>query len=52
MLWLNIKHIEVGLDHKNVQEITLNYYLNCGKHRYELVNEPKKVFIDQNYQSK
>ena len=25
MLWLNVKLIEEGLDHKNVQEITIKY---------------------------
>ena len=45
------KNIEERLDHKNVQEITAKYNLNHRKHRYKLVEEPKKqskrVFIDK-----
>ena len=42
ILWLNEKHIEEGLDHKNLREITTKYSSNYRKHRYEMVEEPKK----------
>ena len=42
ILWLNEKHIEEELDQKNLQEITIKYYSDHRKHRYELENEPKK----------
>ena len=42
IFWLNEKHIEEGLDHKNLQEITIKYHSNYRKHRYEPVNEPKR----------
>ena len=45
ILLLNEKHIEVGLDYKNLREITTKYNSNHGKHRYELVEEPIKVAI-------
>ena len=52
ILWLNEKHIEEGLDHKNLQEITAKYNSNHRKHIYELVEQPKKqcneIFIDEN----
>ena len=32
ILWLNEKHIEEGLDHKNLQEITTKYNSNHRKH--------------------
>ena len=41
-LWLNEKHIEEMLGHKNLPVITNNYDQVYKKHRYELVNEPKK----------
>ena len=41
ILRLNEKHIEEGLDHKTLWEITIKYHSHLGKHRYELVNEPK-----------
>ena len=51
ILWLNEKHIEEGLDHKNLREITIKHHSNHRKHRYELVDEPKKkcnrIFIDE-----
>ena len=50
ILWLNEKHIEERLGHKNLQEITTKYS-DHRKHRYELVEEPKKqcnrIFIDK-----
>ena len=36
ILWLNEKHIEEGLDHENLREITIKYSSNHRKHRYEL----------------
>ena len=39
ILWLNEKHIEEGLDHKNLREITTKYSPNHRKQRYELVEE-------------
>ena len=35
------KHIKEDLDHRDLQEITTKHHSNHGKHRYELVNEPK-----------
>ena len=42
ILWLNKKHIEEGLDCKNLREITTKYHPDHRKHKYELVGEPKK----------
>ena len=40
-----------GLDHEDLREITIKYNSNHRKHRYELVEEPKKqvnrIFIDE-----
>ena len=41
-LRLNEKHIEEGLDKKKIREIKTKYNSNQGKHRYELVEKPKK----------
>ena len=41
-LWLNEKHIEEQLVHRNVPAITSKYNKIYKKHRYELVNEPIK----------
>ena len=41
-LWLNEKHIEEKLGHKNLPVITNKYDQVYKKHRYELVNKPKK----------
>ena len=35
ILWLNEKHIEEGLDHKNLREITIKYHSDHRKHRYD-----------------
>ena len=43
ILWVNEKHVEEGLDHKNLRATTLKHLSNHRKHRYELVNEPKKA---------
>ena len=40
-LWLNEKHIEQKLGHKNVPVITNKYDPIYKKHRYELVDKPK-----------
>ena len=42
MLWLNEKHIEEKLGHKNLPVITNKYHQVYKKHRYELVDKPKK----------
>ena len=41
-LWLNEKHIEEKLGHKNLTAITNIYNKIYKKHRYELVDEPIK----------
>ena len=41
-LWLNEKHLEGKLGHKNLPAITNKYDQAYKKHRYELVNEVKK----------
>ena len=46
MLWLNEKHIEKRLDQKKVRKITIKYYSNHKKHRYELVEKPKNNAIE------
>ena len=47
---LNEKHVEEGLDHKNLLEFTIKYHADHRKHRYEPVEESKKqvntIFID------
>ena len=42
-LWLNEKHIEEKLGHKNLPVITNKYDQVYKKHRYELVLERKKA---------
>ena len=39
ILRLSDKHIEEGLDHKNLREIATKYNSNHRKHRYELEEE-------------
>ena len=41
-LWLNEKHIEEKLGHKNLPVITNKYDPVYKKHRYELADKPKK----------
>ena len=41
MLWLNEKHIEEKLGHKNLSAITNKYDQVYKKHRYELVENQK-----------
>ena len=41
-LWLSERHIEKKLDHKNLRAITIKYCSDYRKHRFELVEEPKK----------
>ena len=43
LLWLKEKHVKGGLDHKNLQEITIKYHYDHKKHRYELDNNEKKT---------
>ena len=40
--WLNEKHIEERLDHANLPVFTRKYRSKYRKHRYELLDEPKK----------
>ena len=51
ILWLNKKHIEEGLAHKNLWEIITKYHSDRKNHGYELVDYPKKqvntIFIDE-----
>ena len=42
MLSSNEKHIEQNLGHKNLLAIANKYDPVCKKHRYELVDKPKK----------
>ena len=42
MLWLNEKHIEEKLGHKNLPVITNKYDSVYKKHKYELVDKQKK----------
>ena len=41
-MWLNNKHLEEGFDHKQLREITIKYYPDHRRNRYETVKEPKK----------
>ena len=51
ILLLNEKHKEEGLHHKTLRKVTTKYNSNHRKHRYEIVDEPKKqfnrIFIDK-----
>ena len=53
ILWLNEKHIEEGLNHENLQDITRKYHSDDRKHRYDLLTKPKKqcnrMFIDKKF---
>ena len=40
--WVNENHIKEGLDHANLPVLTRKYHSNYIKHRYELLDEPKK----------
>ena len=42
MLWLNEKHIEEKLGHKNLPVITNKYDPVYKNYKYELVDKPKK----------
>ena len=48
ILWLNEKHIEGKLRHKNLSVITKKYKI-YKRHRYELVdqpnNQPNRIFL-------
>ena len=37
------KHIEKGLDHKNLGTVTTKYNSNYRKYRHEMIDEPKKT---------
>ena len=43
VLCINEKHMQEGLDHKSLQEITAKYNSNHRKDRYELAEEPKNL---------
>ena len=42
ILQVNENHMEEGLDHKNLKLNPVKYLSGYRKHRYELVDEPKK----------
>ena len=56
ILWLNEKHIEEGLDHKHLREITTKYHSGHRKNRHELTDKPKKrrnrIFINKELAAK
>ena len=39
-----MKNIKEGLDHKSLREVTIKYHSDHRKHKYELIEEPKKQF--------
>ena len=51
ILWFNEKYMEEELGDQNVRETAIKYTSNHRKHRYELIEEPKKqcnrTFIDE-----
>ena len=51
ILKLNDKHLEEGLVHKNLREITIKFHSDHREHDYEIIGEPKKqlnrIFIDK-----
>ena len=51
ILRLNEKHVQEGLNHKNLLEIKIKYHSNHRKHRHVLADEPKKkpniIFTDK-----
>ena len=52
ILWINEKHIEEGLDHKNFQEITIKYHSKHRQYRNKPDNKSRKqcnrIFVDLN----
>ena len=52
ILWLTEKHIEGGLDHRKLPEITIKYHSDHRKNTYGLDNKSRKqcntIFIDEN----
>ena len=42
ILWLSKKHIEEGLDYKNLNMVTVKYLSDPRKQRYELEDELKR----------
>ena len=46
IFWLNEKHVEEGLDRKNLRDITVIYYSDHRKHIYELISDPKNNAIE------
>ena len=47
ILWLNEKRIEEGLDHKKLRVTRVKHPPVYRKHRYELVDEPKKKQVNR-----
>ena len=41
-LWLNERHVQQQLGHKNLSALTNRYHKKCKKCRYELINDPIK----------
>ena len=56
ILSLNEKKIKGRFDHKKLQLTTVKYLSDHGKHKYELVDEPKKqpnrIFIHKELAAK
>ena len=50
--WLDEKHMEEGLDYKNLQVTTVKYLADHKKHRYELANEPKNNNLTESLYTK
>ena len=46
MLWFNEKHIQEGLDHKTLRNITVKHHPDQRKHKYELADKPKSNLIE------
>ena len=51
ILWLNVKHIEEGVDNENLRKVAVNYHSDHRKHRCKLADQPKeqcnRKFIDE-----
>ena len=53
---MNEKHIEEGLNHKNLEVTAVKYLSDYNKHRYKLVDErkrqPNSTFIEKKLTTK
>ena len=51
IMWSDKRHIEEGLDHKNLLVTTGKYFSHHKKYKYELVDkrkkQPSRIFIDK-----